>query len=387
MEQEKPSDTKLDIIAKYFRDPKYGIKGINPFWTTIKTMKEIKDAGIGRKDVQYFYRNYQYTDVPRSKTASTLIGSPVIIDIAFSYQADIVFYSYYEIKIAERVRKRIELAQYNFGYTCLLTIVSVRTRRAYAYPMKTKSAQEVADNFMTFLKEQQGFIIKLTTDQGKEFDNNIFNKILKERMIEHDRVPPSTHDTRMGIVERFNGTLRHKLTKFLKSNDTRVWHTALKDILYNYNSTVNTGIGMAPIDLDETTPPRYESLVRNAYVQRKTREVYPIGTMVRVLAEKGEYEKGDDYFLDSKYEVIGFSKYGVFLADENEEPLSRSYLARELRKVDEDWSTPEQPPKPTEVTEPNSPFKPRVSGPLRKEVVELQKEKEKMDSRESRLTL
>ena len=59
----------------------------------------------------------------------------------------------------------------------------------------------------------------LTTDNGSEFTNTAIKKLLKDNDIEHYLNEPEDHST-MGMIERFNRTLKQKLEKIFASKDT-----------------------------------------------------------------------------------------------------------------------------------------------------------------------
>ena len=48
------------------------------------------------------------------------------------------------------------------------------------------------------------------------------------------------------IIERFNRTLRDKITKYLIANKTKKWVTALPAIVNSYLTTVHSATGLTP---------------------------------------------------------------------------------------------------------------------------------------------
>jgi len=49
-------------------------------------------------------------------------------------------------------------------------------------------------------------------------------------------------------VERFNKTIRDKINLYLYSKKTKKYIDVLQDLVYNYNNTLHSKIGMNPID-------------------------------------------------------------------------------------------------------------------------------------------
>ena len=93
------------------------------------------------------------------------------------------------------------------GMTFLLTVIDVFTKVAWCVPLKNKSAASL----VTALKRTftEGWPKTLQTDHGLEFLNRSVQALLKKNGIHHF----STHnaDTKAGIVERFNRTLKTRI--------------------------------------------------------------------------------------------------------------------------------------------------------------------------------
>ena len=74
----------------------------------------------------------------------------------------------------------------------------------------------------------------LTTDSGSEFVNNKVKELLNKQGIEHYVAEPEDH-TRMGMIERFNKSIKDKLEKYFVSSNKYNWVDQLPNILQNYN--------------------------------------------------------------------------------------------------------------------------------------------------------
>ncbi|KII66635.1 Retrovirus-related Pol polyprotein [Thelohanellus kitauei] len=86
-----------------------------------------------------------------------------------------------------------------------------------------------------------GVPLKIITDQGKQFESTIFNKLQQGLDIENARTSAS-HQPSNGIVERHVKTLKERL-KFLCHVDTSQWDQKMQHALrairfYKYFSTV-----------------------------------------------------------------------------------------------------------------------------------------------------
>ena len=76
----------------------------------------------------------------------------------------------------------------------------------------------------------------ITTDQGKEFSNNLNTELMKEFNIQH-RLTTPYHPQANGLDERYNQTLIKSLAKFSQEN-RETWDIKLEAVVYGYNTAV-----------------------------------------------------------------------------------------------------------------------------------------------------
>lgn len=100
-------------------------------------------------------------------------------------------------------------ANINSGYRYLLVVIDTFSKYAWVKPCKTKNASDVLSAFKSILN--MGRVPKnLQTDNGKEFYNKIFKKLIDKFKINHY----STFSVmKASIVERLNRTLKNKMYK------------------------------------------------------------------------------------------------------------------------------------------------------------------------------
>ena len=82
--------------------------------------------------------------------------------------------------------------------------------------MPNKEAETVADIFREFVS---GFGVprQLHTDQGRNFESRLFQKMCRILEIDKTRTTPFRPQSD-GMVERFNSTLEAMLSKFVSEN-------------------------------------------------------------------------------------------------------------------------------------------------------------------------
>ena len=127
----------------------------------------------------------------------------------------------------------IKIAKSNRGYRYLLTVLEVFSKYAWMEPVKTKTGQDLTIAFEKILKRSQGREPqKLQTDDGKEFYNKHFQALMKRKNIHHFT---TSGDTKAGIVERFNRTLKERLYRYFTIRNTLTFLPVLQDLVLIYN--------------------------------------------------------------------------------------------------------------------------------------------------------
>ena len=192
----------------------------------IKAKKFKKDITLN--DVKQWLSK-QATHQETNKTVKKKVYLPIYSDTPFSFQIDLTFFPRY--------------AKQNNNNTVLFTAININTRYAYAYYSKTKDMNTILD-IMKLFKEKAIEINTITTDEGTEFTNKKFINYCNEQDIEIYFVKGDSH--KLGIINRFHRTLKDKLLKYFTANDTVKWIDIIDKIIYNYNHTVNSGIGIEP---------------------------------------------------------------------------------------------------------------------------------------------
>ena len=87
---------------------------------------------------------------------------------------------------------------------------------------------------------------KIWVDQGSEFYNNSFKRILKINSIE---MYSTYNEGKSAVAERFIRTLKNKIFKHMTAVSKNISFYVLNDIVNKYNNTVHRTIKMKPIDV------------------------------------------------------------------------------------------------------------------------------------------
>lgn len=187
----------------------------------------------------------------------------------------------------------IPWANQNNGYRYILMVIDVFSKRAWAMQLKNKTGEEVTKAMTSIFSSNPAHIPRnLHTDEGKEFYNQHFQRLMKKHKINHY----STY-TKMkaSIVERFNRTFLNKLWPKFNLQGSHKWLHHLKPIIQQYNSTVHSTIKMRPIDVNEGNQQRLLETVykpNQTIIMKKITNKFKVNDYVRISKYKSLFEKG-----------------------------------------------------------------------------------------------
>ena len=135
------------------------------------------------------------------------------------------------------------VSKQNNGFKYLLTVFGLFSKHAHTIPSKSKSNDVVFDAFKKLFKSTHRSPKKLWTDQGSEFINHNFKKLLKDNNIELHHV---YNEGKANVIERFNRTLGEMIQKYMTTNQTSKYINVLENLLNEYNNKFHTSIKMTP---------------------------------------------------------------------------------------------------------------------------------------------
>ena len=225
-----------------------------------------------------------------------------------------------------------ELASKNKGYNYILTVIDTFSKFAFAVPVKNKTAVLVSKAFESLLKDRQPK--NLQTDQGKEFFNSVFKKLMDKHNINHYH---TFSDKKAAIVERFNRTLKGRMWKKFTQLNTHNWLDMLENLIDSYNASYHRTIKRAPVEVNKTNEDEVRQLINRDGKPKVTKNPLKVGDIVRISKAKGIFAKGykfnwsEELFKIKKVSSTNPVTYHV--EDMSGEELKGCFYTEELLKT------------------------------------------------------
>ena len=304
-----------------------------------------KRAGTSAKAAAGFLRDQAAAQITRRATrppddAFAPTGGP-----RGEYLADVIYLRDY--------------AGVNNKRTCILTLLGVNSRFAYAEALTAATAPKTAEALKRMLvrnaADARGGVVApieaIRSDGGPEMAGE-FAALLKKLGIPLEKGQPGTH-ARLGRLDRFHGVLRRKIGELFARRDSHLWVDALQDIVDNHNSSPScplkvAGKGLAPADINQGAEGKLRAadLDRAASLRQRvdSLNIAP-GTMVRLLTARlkkaPRWVKGQQAtWTPETYPVVGRAGVNTFRIDvpAGENPI---WGAHELQVVNKALGQPQ----------------------------------------------
>lgn len=133
---------------------------------------------------------------------------------------------------------------YSDGFKYCLTCIDRFTRWPEAIPIPDMKAETVAKAFFLNWISRFGICIRLTTDQGAQFESQLFTELTKLLGTRKLRTTPY-HPQGNGLVERWHRTLKNAI----KCHANNQWTETLPTILLGLRSVLLENINASPAEM------------------------------------------------------------------------------------------------------------------------------------------
>jgi len=263
--------------------------------------KKAKEAHpkITSKIVKEFHSKQQNIQMNNKPLKDKNKYLPIYSESSYAFQIDLTFFPRYK--------------KQNHNYEVLFTAININTRYAYAYPCKTKDMMFILDALKKM--EKQTIINSITCDSGSEFKNKEFKNFCKDEEITLYFIKDDSH--KLGIINRFHRTLKEKLTQYFIANNTVNWVDIIDKIVYNYNHSVNRGIGIEPYKVNSFLEQRIITRMKEKTEKLMENEIkINVGDFCRILTKTELFEdKMLPKYSHKIFEIIKVKSKSVIVKD------------------------------------------------------------------------
>ena len=94
-----------------------------------------------------------------------------------------------------------------------LTVICMLTGYVFCVPLKTKAAEEVIQAYIDNVYSKFGGSLKMSSDNGTEFKNKVFEQVSKELGLQYKLYTPPYHPASNGRIEGFHAFLKACIAK------------------------------------------------------------------------------------------------------------------------------------------------------------------------------
>jgi len=290
---------KEQIIKDTYYDADTGFVGID------KLSKKLSKHKITKAEISKVLKNQEVYQINQRTTHD---------------QSFIPMYPLQEFQIDLIYLEHTHLNDASYGLCC----IDVFTKKADIQLMKKKNEIETT-NAMKIILDKMGVPESIYCDEGTEFNNKHFKKLLSDNNIE--LILTLRHAP---FVERFNRTIKEMLYKYMFVTKSKTIVKVLPKLLNNYNNSYHKAIKMTP---NEVNDKNVLDVLNNIIASAKKpieRPKIKIGDTVRVLLkEKGNDKKYKKRWSKTVHTIsdIDGQKYKI-------KDLDRTYLRAYLLKID-----------------------------------------------------
>ena len=180
------------------------------------------------------------------------------------------------------------ISKYNKGIRYLLWAIDLFSKYAFVVPLKDKKGITITNAFQSILNSSKQKPNKTWTDQGGEFYNKPFKKLLQK----HGIIMHSTHNEgKLVIAEKFIRTFKNKVYKHMTAISKNVYFNVLNDIVDEYNKTYHRTIKIKLADVKSDSFAECNSIEYNEESNEKDPK-FKVNDYVRISKYKNIFAKG-----------------------------------------------------------------------------------------------
>ena len=305
MSQENISKENInEIIIKFYKDPKTGLSINNTFKNLLKAGHK-----VAFRQIDNVIKNLDEYSKAKTYKEQKHLFLKTVTGLMSTYQADTFF-----------------LKQHSKFKVKFVALINIETRRAYAYhisDLKKKTIVEMFNNWLTDIPDGQ-YPSVISSDLGSEFNSKDLYAWSEHKKIRLFYINKSDYKTSYAtaIVDRLIRTIKDKLERYQKLNDTKSIIQAVNDIVEGYNNTKHRMLGKSPNEMTraDVEANATEKRQHNDEVMQKSYDNLQNKT-VGILNKKNIFDKGSKMKLSrDSHDVISSEGYNIKLDNDRTYP-------------------------------------------------------------------
>jgi hypothetical protein len=263
----------MKTAQEILSDDAYSLLGLDKIISKLRNVGEDFDE----KELRHAYKQLEVNQrTQRQKKPVKLLK---ITGPPGAYQIDLIFLPKYRSS--------------NRGITIFLLLVEIPSRKAFAYPIKSRKPADILDAYEQFFKDQDGNLRDIYGDD--EFNsqwfrafNDVLNVNVHTGIAKDDHI--SKHSNRLGIIDRLVRTLRKLMNKYMLLQNTTQWSKWLPHIISVYNKTPHSSLNnRTPDELSADVngmEKRFRQDVKYNQAEDAQETPVSVGDTVRILTKK-----------------------------------------------------------------------------------------------------
>jgi len=342
----------MDLLQRLYEDPRYGLSASKLYEKAKKL-----DSNITHKMVKEFLQKQSTNQIFTQRKVKHYY--PLVADsVFFRLQCDLMDVSNMD-PVGNKQRK--------FLFCC----VDVFTRYAFVYPQLNKSEKSCIESLKKVIKEIKDAKFKihqLDSDAESAFLSRSFQKICADNGITQNVIYPIEGKHQLGIVERFNRTVRSLINHYRVLKKTSIWIDVLPKLIENYNDSVHSALDkISPFEAVATKQgiTKYIQVrTEKAINQNYNKQVISVGDKVRLRLKRELLEKPREIWSKTIHTVVRVDGRNIYVSDR-----VNSYSKETLLKIDSNTKEQDDEERKVDKEEHERKIDRRVNRRIRKEGV------------------
>jgi transposase InsO family protein len=229
-----------------------------------------------------------------------------------------------------------KFSQKNKGFSWILLIVDIFTRKVITYLLKKKDIESIEDALMEYFDEHHPDVV--TSDNESAFKSKIIQKLMLEYDVQHSMVDVGDHKA-LGVIDRAVQTIKNAIYKYMKDKNTTSYHEELPRIVEAYNDTPNDGIlGLTPNEASQKNNVVELQILnhKKARVNASNRGTFAVGDTVRIRNRKTAFARSyDETYSDEVFTISALEERYAVLDDGQRVSLRRLVKSQETERKNE----------------------------------------------------